>query len=153
RKRAETERAQAVAREHKAREEFTRLLIASQEAERQRLAGELHDSLGQNLSIIKNRAHLARQVQGIAPVAEGHLEGIERVVTEAIAETRNLAHNLRPLHIGQIGLADSVRELIREVSQSTNIRFERRVEDVDGVFTGDAATNVYRIVQEALNNL
>ena len=153
RKQAEVERSEAAAREKKAREEFTHLLIASQEAERQRIAGELHDSVGQNLSIIKNRALLAARNPGIPAPAAEHLQAIERVVSEAIAETRNLAHNLRPAHIEQVGLTASLQELIREVSQSSQIRFERRVENVDGVFNGDAATNVFRIAQEALNNL
>lgn len=152
RKRGEAERADVAARERKAREEFTHLLIASQEAERQRIAGELHDSLGQNLSIIKNRARLAAQ-QSSPPAVTTHVEAIERLASDAIEETRNLAHNLRPAHIEQVGLTASLGEMIREVSQSSQIHFERRVENVDGVFKGDAATNVYRIVQEALNNM
>jgi PAS domain S-box-containing protein len=151
RKRMEVERTELAARERKAREEFTRLLITSQEAERQRIAGELHDGIGQNLSIIKNRARLAQQQP--PPTAAGHLEAIERVATDAIAETRNLARNLRPLHIQQVGLTDSLRELIREASESTPIHFERRVENVDDIFKDEAATNVYRVVQEALSNL
>ena len=46
-----------------------------------------------------------------------------------------------------------MQELIRETSQSSQVYFERRVENVDGIFKGEAATNVYRIAQEALNNL
>jgi len=152
RKRAEAERADTTDRERKAREEFTHLLIASQEAERRRIAGELHDSLGQNLSIIKNRARLASQ-QSPKPEVETHLEAIERIAGEAIDETRNLAHNLRPAHIEQVGLTASLQAMIREVSQSSEVHFERRVENVDGVFKGDAAANIYRIVQEALNNV
>ncbi len=153
RKRAEVERTEATAREKKAREEFTHLLIASQEAERARIARELHDGLGQNLSVIKNRAYLAAQDTSLEPPVANHLQAIERISTDAIAETRSLAHNLRPLHIEQIGLTNSLRELIREVSQSSQIHFERRVENVDDVFNAEAAANIYRIVQEALNNL
>ncbi len=151
RKRAEIERGELATREKKAREEFTHLLIASQEAERHRIAAELHDGLGQNLSIIKNRALLAQRDSG-TPATE-HLRAIERIVSEAIDETRNLAHNLRPAHIEHVGLTASLQELIREVSKSSQIRFERRVENVDDIFNWEAATNVYRIAQEALNNL
>jgi PAS domain S-box-containing protein len=150
RKRAEVERAEAGKRERRAREEFTHLLITSQEAERRRIARELHDSLGQNLSIIKSRAHLATQQPTLAT---GHIEAIERIASEAIDETRSLAHNLRPTHIEHAGLTASLQELVREVSQSSQVRFERRVENVDGIFKGEAATNVYRMVQEGLNNL
>jgi signal transduction histidine kinase len=103
--------------------------------------------------VIKNRAQLARQLPNLSSDATRQLEAIERVVAEAIAETRSLAHNLRPLHVEQVGLTDSLRVLIREISQSSDIHFERRLENVDDLFAGNAATNVYRIVQEALNNL
>jgi PAS domain S-box-containing protein len=146
-----TERHEAVVREQQARMQYTLQLIASQEAERQRIAAELHDSVGQNLSIARNRAHLARP--SADPATAAHLEVIERVVADAIDETRNIAHNLRPLHIEQVGLTDSLQELLRETSESTATRFERRIENVDDVLRGEAATHVYRIVQEALNNL
>lgn len=153
RKRVETERAETAKREQKAREEFTHLLISSQEAERKRIAGELHDSLGQNLSVIKNRAQLAAQQSPQPPTVTAHIEAIERIASAAIDETRSLAHNLRPAHIEQVGLTASLQAMIREVSQSSEVRFERRVENVDGLFKGEAATNVYRVVQEALTNL
>jgi PAS domain S-box-containing protein len=153
RKRAEVERGEAADREKKAREEFTHLLIASQEAERHRIAGELHDGLGQNLSIVKNRSLLAQRDPAIPAAVAEHLQSIERIVSGAIDETRNLAHNLRPAHIEQVGLTASLQQLIREVSKSSEIHFERRVENVDGIFNREAATNVYRIAQEALNNL
>ncbi len=150
---SEARRVESIQREQQARARYTLQLIASQEAERERIAGELHDNLGQNLSIIKNRAHLASQEAGVPPATNNHLQVIERVVSETISETRSMAHNLRPLHIAQIGLTDSLQSLIREVSQSSQTRFERRLENVDDVIKGEAATHVYRIVQEALNNL
>jgi signal transduction histidine kinase len=135
------------------REEFARKLIAAQENERHRLAAELHDSLGQSLSVIKSRAHLAREIADVPASAAGHLEAIERVVGTAIGETRNLARNLRPPHIDDVGLTESLRTMIAEVSQAGKIHFEHRLEEVGDVFKGAAATHFYRIVQEALNNL
>jgi PAS domain S-box-containing protein len=143
----------AQAEELRVREEFARRLITAQENERHRLAVELHDSLGQNLSVIKNRVHMASQVGALPADAAGHLEAIDRVVTTAIAETRSLAHNLRPPHIEQVGLTESLRALIVEMSEATSIHFERRLENVDDVFQGAVATHFFRIMQEALNNL
>jgi PAS domain S-box-containing protein len=153
RKRAEESLREAQERELRARQEFAQQLLTAQERERKRLASELHDSLGQNLSIIKNRLHFARQIPETPQAVLSHLDAIERGAAEAIAETRSLARNLRPVHIEQIGLTDSLRGLIQEISQSTDIRFERRVEPLDEVLRGEAATHVYRILQEALNNL
>ena len=64
--RIENEREQAVTREHQARIKYTLQLILAQEAERKRIAGELHDSLGQNLLLIKNRAQMSLR-PGISP--------------------------------------------------------------------------------------
>jgi len=150
---AEAALREAQANELRVQAQFSRRLLTAQEQERHRLANELHDGLAQNLSVIKNRAHLARQSPDLPPLVLSHLDAIERVVSTAITETRSLAHNLRPPHIDQLGLTDSLQSLIREVSQASPIRFERRLENVDDLFKGDAATNLYRIVQEALNNL
>jgi signal transduction histidine kinase len=133
-----------------ARQEFTQRLISAQEQERKRLAGELHDSLGQNLSLIKNRIQLA--LAGTGPVAS-HLEAASKLVTDCLNEVRNLSHHLRPLPIEQFGLTDSLEDLLQEVAGSCAIHFERRFENVDDLFPGEQATMVYRILQEALNNL
>ena len=153
RKQAEQSLREAQERELRSREEFTRQLLDAQEQERQRLAAELHDSLGQNLSIIKNNADLALAQTGIPAAAIQHLKAISRVASEAIGETRDLAHNLRPLQVEQLGLTDSIRELAEKVALSTPIPIEFRIENVDDAIRGASATHLYRIIQEALNNL
>ena len=150
---AEESLRQAQRRALVAREEFTQRLISAQEQERKRLANELHDSLGQNLSLIQNRTQMALAESGVPSAAAGHLEAIARVVTEAIAEVRNLAQNLRPLHIDQFGVTDALVSLVEQVAESTPVQIERRLENVDDVFRGDEATTLYRILQEGLNNL
>ncbi len=66
---------------------------------------------------------------------------------------RNLARNLRPLQLEQLGLTDSIRDLVDRVVQSTEIRIEAHIEALDDALDPDAAMHLYRIVQEALNNL
>jgi PAS domain S-box-containing protein len=136
-----------------ARQEFAQQLISAQEQERKRLAGELHDSLGQNLSLVKNRIQLALSGPGLAPAAATHLEAASKLMTDCLNEVRNLAHHLRPLPIEQSGLTECLEALVQEVAESSAIHFERRLENVDDLFPGEQATVVYRIVQEALNNL
>jgi PAS domain S-box-containing protein len=153
RKHAEQSLREAQERELRSREEFTRRLLNAQEQERQRLGAELHDSLGQNLSILKNNAYLALAQPGLPPATVEHLNAISQVASDAIAEVRNLAHSLRPLQVEQLGLTDSIRELTEKVAQSTSVHFETRLEDVDDVLQGSSATHLYRIIQEALNNL
>jgi two-component system sensor histidine kinase UhpB len=136
-----------------ARQEFTQGLISAQEQERKRIAGELHDSLGQNLSLVKNRIQLALSAGGSKETAANHLEAASKLVTDCLTEVRNLSHHLRPLPIEQSGLTECLESLVQEVAESSAIHFERRFENVDDLFPGEQATVVYRIVQEALNNL
>lgn len=137
----------------RAREEFTRSLLNAEEQERQRLAAELHDSLGQSLSIIKNKAYLALKEPGLPATVVEHLKTISQSTEETIAELRQIVRNLRPLQIEQLGLTDSIRELLEKTARSTSIQLEYRIEEVDDVIKGNAATHLYRIVQESLNNL
>src|SRR5262249_30656099 len=118
-----------------------------------RLASDLHDSLGQDLSLIKNRLHLALNEHDLPPSVVSHLEAVAKLVGDTLNEVRNLAHDLRPLPIEEFGLTDSIENLVQEVAASSVIRFESRFEQVDDLFPGEQATIIYRIVQEALNNL
>jgi PAS domain S-box-containing protein len=150
---AEIERAEALLRERQAREEYTGLLIASQEAERRRIAGELHDSLGQNLLLIKNRAHLALNDRTATSDSRTQLEGIQDLAAQAIAEVRQISQNLHPYQLDQLGVTRAIAAMIDNAAQSSSVTFERKLESVDEVFQGAAATNLYRVVQEALNNI
>jgi len=136
-----------------ARQEFTQRLISAQEQERKRLASDLHDSLGQDLSLIKNRVHLALTKHDLPPAVVSHLEAVAKLADDTLNEVRNLSHHLRPLPIEEFGLTDSLENLVQEVAASSTIRFESRFEQIDDLFPGEQATMVYRIVQEALSNL
>jgi len=151
----EAERAlrQAQAQALVAQEEFTQRLIFAQESERRRLADELHDSLGQRLSLIKNRAHLALDHADVLGKSAEHLWGITELVSESIRELRELTQNLRPLKLERSGLTESLVSMAEQVAQSSRIQFKTRFENVDDLFQGPSAMMIYRIVQEALNNI
>lgn len=133
-------------------EAFSQRLLQAHEQERKHLAAELHGSLGQNLLIIKNRAELALSATPDAAAAQ--LKEISQLCSLAIDETRRTAHNLGPRHLEQLGLTEALDAMIDRVANSTaRIRFKRKLEKVDDLFNTEAATNIYRIVQEALNNV
>jgi two-component system sensor histidine kinase UhpB len=144
---------QAQEREIHAREEFSQHLLLAQEQERQRLANELHDSVGQNLSLIKSRALLFLQQPNLPDTATHHITALSELTSEVIAEVRAVAQNLRPLHIEQLGITDALDTLLTKVDDSSELTIEQRLENVDDVMTGEAATHLFRIVQEALNNI
>ncbi len=141
-------------------ETFARRLIVSQEAERKRIAGELHDSLGQMLLIIKNRAFL-----GLKAVESGEAESksaaasreqlgeIFDSATEAIDQTRQIAYALRPPHLEQFGLTSALEEMIDKVAESSGILFDVEIIEFSDFLSFDAQINLFRIVQESVNNI
>jgi PAS domain S-box-containing protein len=148
-----TDRKRATERERKTREEFTRRLIASQEAERRRIAGELHDSLGQNLLLIKNRTQLALATVAIPAEFRWQLESIQDLAAQAITEVRQISHDLRPYQLDQLGFTRALESMIDGTARNTGFHLTRKLDPVDDVFSPEAATNLYRVVQESLNNV
>lgn len=144
---------QSQERELRAREEFSRHLLTTQEQERQRLANDLHDGLGQNLSLIRNRMLLALELPGLSAEVIEQLQSVAEIASDCVAEVRNLSQNLRPIQIEQLGLTEALNSLIERVRDSTTAQVESRLEDVDDVLQGEQATHLYRICQEALNNV
>lgn len=153
RKRAELEREQAVEREQLARAEYTLQLIASQEAERTRIARELHDSLGQNLLLIKNRAQLEMAKIQLPDSVREELQSISNLASQAIAEVRQISHDLHPPQLDILGLTRALRALIDNADESSAIVINGKFDSVDDAFPREGATNIYRIVQECLNNI
>ena len=134
-------------------EEFSRRLIESQEQERKRIAAEMHDSLGQNLLVIKNRAAIAKVVSKDLPAAFEQLDQIADSTMRAIQEVRQISYNLRPHHLDSVGLARSIEEMIRRVSEASGIDIVCEIESLDGALPKDAEINFYRIVQEGVSNV
>jgi signal transduction histidine kinase len=142
-----------VQREQQARAEYTFQLIASQEAERARIARELHDSLGQNLLLIKNRAQLEMAKTKLPAELREELQGISNLASQAIAEVRQISHDLHPPQLDILGLTRALRALIDNADESSTVAISGKFDSADDLFPREAATNVYRIVQESLNNI
>jgi len=133
-------------------EAFSRRLIESQEAERKRIAAELHDSLGQSLAIIKNRALHSLAAPDDHDRAREQVEEIAEAAGHAIQETREIAYNLRPFHIDRLGLTTALAAMIKRASSDT-LRFTTDLDSIDGLLAPEQEINIYRIVQESVNNI
>jgi signal transduction histidine kinase/ligand-binding sensor domain-containing protein len=134
----------------RAQEEFSRKLMESQERERQRIAAELHDSIGQDLLIIKNWALIGLQN---GADSNKQLGEISETASAAIEEVREIAYNLRPYHLDDLGLTKALESMLERIAKSAPIRFRRELDAIDGFFPKEAEINFYRIVQECLNNV
>ena len=127
--------------------EFSRRLIASQENERQRIAGELHDGLGQNLLVIKNLAALGVRSAQNDPAKSEQFTAISHLASQAVGEVRQIAHALRPFELDRLGLTKALTWMVKPVAESSNIRFRVEIDEVDGLFPPEFEINLYRVVQ------
>lgn len=136
-----------------AKETFARQLIDSQENERRRIASELHDSLGQSLILIKNWALLGLRAEQKQTSAKANLDEISETASDAIKEVREIAYNLGPFQLERLGLKNTIIEMIQKVGDSSTIKFTSEIDEIDEIFAKDAEVNIFRIVQEAINNI
>ncbi len=138
---------------NQAREEFTQKLIEHQEQESQRIAVELHDSIGQSLIVIRNRALMGLNSHDKPNKILEQMEEISEAAADSIQEVRQIAHNLHPFQLEHLGLTTAVETMIEQADEASEIEFKREIEDVDDTLSKEAEINLYRIVQESLNNI
>ena len=134
---------------------FLQQLISSQENERKRIAGELHDSLGQRLVVINAVAQLSlgSQESKSSPGQAAALEEIREEALAAIQDTRAISYDLRPIHLDRFGLTRAIDNLVKNVASASAIAITRELDDIDEVLPEYQRINLYRIVQESLSNL
>jgi signal transduction histidine kinase len=138
----ETERHQAA---------LTRQFILSQEEERKRIAGELHDGLSQMLVIMKNKIALLRSKDR---QDDGkNLDELAASTSQAINEVRTISQALRPVALEQVGITAAIELLAQQVKESSTARFSSEIENIDKLLPQGLDINLYRIVQEGLNNV
>ena len=140
-------------RQQAAQMAFSRNVLERLEEERRRIAANLHDSLGQMLLVIKNQAIWATQGPQDEPEWQGRLDEIGNTTSQAIEEVRRITYGLRPYQLDRLGLTQAIRTLIDRASENSSVIFASRVADIDKVFEKDNEIHVYRIVQEAVNNI
>jgi signal transduction histidine kinase len=134
-------------------ETFSRQLIAMQESERQRIAGELHDGMSQDLLVIANEAQFGLRTEGTPSQVAARLTEIASTAKHALQQARQIAHNLRPGLLDELGLTKAVRSCLERAAESSGIAIGADLAEVDGLLPPEYEANLFRIVQESLNNV
>jgi PAS domain S-box-containing protein len=146
-----TDRRQAEEQVHS----LTRELLRAQESERRRISRELHDNMAQTLSslaiawktMFDGHPEVAGEVRQRAEGLAAHLSGLTRSV-------RDLAYDLRPQALDELGLARAVRMHCEEFADQTGLAVEFSAAGLDSLtLDTDTAINIFRLVQEALRNV
>ena len=132
-----------------AQQAFSRQQIESQEAERKRIAGELHDGVGQSLLLASNELQeYVRGEKGIADIGQ-----VENLLQESIQSVREMASNLHPHQLDRLGFCAAVNSMIDHTAHATGLRLTLHCDDVDGLLPREKEVHLYRIIQEALSNV
>lgn len=132
---------------------FSQRLIETQEDERKRIAAELHDSLGQDLLVIKNRALLGLQDAAATPRSVEQFDEISRLASAALSEVRQISRALRPYQIDRLGLTRALQSMVTSVAASSGVRCDTQIDGLEGLLEAPMEIHFYRIVQELLSNV
>lgn len=146
-------RLQQLEKINEVRAAYTRQLIEYQEMERQRVAVELHDSIGQSLIVIRNRALMGLNAPDKHDRLVAQLEEISESAADSIREVRQIAHNLHPYQLEHLGLKTALESMIEQAAETSAIDFDTEIDEIDDTLSREAEINLYRIVQESMNNI
>lgn len=137
---------------HEAKNHLTKKLITSQENERKRIALELHDSIGQNLLIIKNQLlEIIHSFKGDGDITI--VNEASALTSDTLREIRSISQNLRPHHLDQLGLTTAIETVIEKVDDNSDIDFDFSLDNIDDQISTENQINFFRIIQESLNNI
>jgi two-component system sensor histidine kinase UhpB len=132
------------------RESGYRALVA-EEAERRRVAAELHDEIGQRLTALL--LQIDRLSRGAPPELGDEFASTVAATKETLEGVRGLARRLRPEVLDELGLVPALRNLCDRIEESTGLVVRRSLEPELPALTPDAELVVYRVAQEALTNV
>lgn len=128
---------------------FPRRLIETQEAERRRVARELHDEIGQALTAIKLNLQNARFADDVTP----HLDESSATIDQALQQVRDLSFDLRPSLLDDLGLIAALRWHLDREAQRAGLISEFAVGLLATRLPAELETACFRIAQEALTNV
>lgn len=125
---------------------FSQLLIEKIEEDRSRISMDLHDDIGQSLSMLKSKIISAKTG------SDQQEKALESELSRVIEQTREISRSLYPSYLEKIGLVRSVASLSENVQSSTGIECSFDITDKVESLSLNVKTHLYRILQECTNN-
>lgn len=125
-------------------------LLEGQDIERQRIAEEIHDNLGSILATLSMYAHAIQKQQSLEEKLK-YEEKISEITQHAMQEVRKISHRLDAGALKHVGLKNAIQDLIGAVNKTSGIKAVASLE-LPGNLPAELSINLYRILQELLNN-
>jgi PAS domain S-box-containing protein len=125
-----------------------------QEEERRRIAREIHDELGQALTVLNiDLAWLSKHLQPATPTARQRLYDMGLRLDGVVSSVRRIGTELRPSILDELGLMAAIEWQLQEVKKRTGLAYELTLPEEDIALDQTCATGMFRIFQEALTNV
>jgi two-component system NarL family sensor kinase len=131
----------------------TRAVLEAEEAERQRIAKDLHDGVGQMMSAAKMNLSAVESQLNLQTAEQKHaFENIIQLVDDSCKEVRSVSHNMMPNALLKNNLAAAIREFIDKLDQRM-LKVHLYTQGLDERLDSNVETILYRIIQESVNNV
>ena len=130
-------------------------LFKVQENERRRISLELHDELGQSMAALKMQVgSVARRLGNVSAEELGTVcSDMRDNINQIIENVRRLAKDLSPVVLDDLGLQAAIEYLVNNFLKIYNVKINYKYTDINHLFDEDSQRIIYRILQEALNNI
>jgi PAS domain S-box-containing protein len=134
---------------------LSQMLIQAQERERQMISYELHDRIAQNLFTLKIDCNaLFEDHSTISSESKGKRVKLSKLIDQTITVVRNLAYDLRPPSLDEMGLAEALEIYCEEFSENSGVEVDFQPAGIDKLnLDTDTEIHLYRLVQEGLINI
>lgn len=129
-------------------------IMNTEDRERTRISKEVHDSLGQTLSAIAlNMDKVNQEISLLGEKQQKRFNNLNKLINQAVVESRNIAHNLMPSTLSDFGYSLAVENMIETLKGATDTQFKFYTNYEAGRLEQSAELGLYRITQEAVNNI
>lgn len=140
--------------EHKERELLSRRIINLLESDRHQIAMELHDHIGQILTILKMDLEIVQdQLASSEEELRSRINKAKEKVSQAISDVKNIAYGLKPEMLYNLGLVPALRALFDDMKKDADFQISFFTLDVPEKIDKEKELAIYRIAQESLTNI
>jgi len=130
----------------------SRKLIEAQEQERTRIGRELHDDIGQRLSLLAVQLQQLNENSLILPEVRSSVGELQNKASEIAADIQSLSHELHSAKLQYLGIVGAIRGFCREFGEQQKVEIDFQSHDLPKPLSADISLSFFRVLQEALHN-